>query len=193
MQREEGDVELMLLVQQDDAAAFAELMRRYRDRITGFFRGLSQDDGLSEDLFQETFIRLWSARKRYEPRARFSTYLLEIAKNLWLSERQRWKRRAELQSLDERDDDHPDVLSVIAADLREIPEEVLLRKERERQIRDAVNDLPLSLAAVFILSHSEGFKYREIAVMLGIAEGTVKWRMSQAVRKLREQLHDFQS
>lgn len=55
----------------------------------------------------------------------------------------------------------------------------------------AVEALPPQLGLVFTLSHFEGCKYREIAVMLGIAEGTVKWRMSEAKRRLRERLRDL--
>ena len=192
MWREQSDVELMLLVREDDADALNELMRRYQARLIGFFKGLSRDDGLAEDLFQETFIRVWRARGNFEPRARFSTYLLQIARNLWLTERVRWRRRADMQSLDAGSEDHPSVMDTLAADVRDIPEAVLLRKEQERQIREAIDALPPGLAAVFVLSHVEGFKYREIAAMLGVAEGTVKWRMFEAVRRLREALKDLQ-
>jgi len=62
-------------------------MRRHRERLTGFFAALSRDADLAEDLFQETFIRIWRARERYLPTAKFSTYLVAVARNLWLSER----------------------------------------------------------------------------------------------------------
>jgi RNA polymerase sigma-70 factor (ECF subfamily) len=192
MERQESDLELMLRVRDHDGEALAELMRRYRRRLIPFFRDLSRDADLAEDLFQETFIRLWRARERYRPTARFSTYLLEIAKNLWLNERSRWLRRRELQSLDTPPGEGgPDALSVAAADVRELPEQVLLRKERERRIAEALEALPPALSLVFALSHFEGCKYREIAGMLGIAEGTVKWRMAEATRRLRELLKDL--
>src|SRR5947199_10098509 len=100
MQRQESDLELMLRVRADDPEAFAELMRRHRELLIPFFVSLSRDAELAEDLFQETFIRLWRARARYLPTAKFSTYLVEIAKNLWLTERPRWQRRMETPSLD---------------------------------------------------------------------------------------------
>lgn len=191
MERQQTDAELMLSVREDDGDAFAELMRRYRERLHKFFFSLCRGAGLAEDLFQETFIRLWQARARYLPTAKFSTYLIEIAKNLWLTERARWKRRMEMQSPDESDEERPDALRLVAADIGELPEEVLLRKERERRLAEAIDALPPQLSLVFTLSHFEGYKYHDIAAMLGIAEGTVKWRMSEATRRLREKLRDW--
>jgi RNA polymerase sigma-70 factor (ECF subfamily) len=192
MQRQESDLELMLRVRAHDSDAFAELMRRYRARLIPFFFSLCGDAELAEDLYQETFIRLWRARERYLPAAKFSTYLIEIAKNLWLNERARWRRRMEMASLDApAAEERPDALRVAAADLRELPEQVLLRKERERRISEALEALPPHLSLVFTLSHFEGCKYREIAAMLGIADGTVKWRMAEATRRLRETLRDL--
>lgn len=191
MERTESDLELMLRVREDDCDAFAELMRRHRRRLIGFFIGLSRDADLAEDLFQETFIRIWRARERYQPTAKFSTYLLEIAKNLWLSERERWRRRMAMGSLDDPDAvERPDALGIAAAEVSELPEEALLRHEGERRIKAAIDALPPRLGLVFVLSQVEGYKYREIAGMLGIAEGTVKWRMSEATLRLRETLGD---
>ena len=193
----ESDLDLMLRVRDDDHEAFAELMDRYRDRLISLFASLSRDGDLADDLFQETFIRLWKARHRYQPTARLSTYLIEIAKNLWLNEKPRWKRRQQTRSLsdDGADGDEAegrlDALQIAAVDVAGMPEEALLQKERSRRIEAAVGDLPPHLALVFSLSQMEGYRYREIAAMLGIAEGTVKWRMSEAVHRLRESLSDL--
>jgi RNA polymerase sigma-70 factor (ECF subfamily) len=192
LERRANDWELMLQARDDDERAFAELMRRYRPRLIRFFRDLSRDETLAEDLFQETFIRIWGARKRYLPSAQFSTYLIEIAKNLWLSERPRWKRRVEARSLaDEGEDERPDALRVALRDVRALPEEELLRKERDLRIASELENLPPDLRLTFVLARIQGFKYREIAEMQGIPEGTVKWRMSEANRRLREKLRDL--
>jgi RNA polymerase sigma-70 factor (ECF subfamily) len=191
MEREESDLELMVRVRAHDEAAFAELMRRYRGSLIPFFASLNRDPDLAEDLFQETFIRLWRARERYLPTAKFSTYLLEIAKNLWLTERERWKRRMTVQSLDAMaEEEWPNALRAAAADRGELPEQALLRRERERQMAAALEALPPKLGLVFTLSQYEGCKYREIAAMLGLAEGTIKWCVAEAKRRLRERLQD---
>jgi RNA polymerase sigma-70 factor, ECF subfamily len=191
METQESDLELMLRVRAHDGEALAELMRRYRALLVPFFTSLSRDADLAEDLFQETFIRLWRARERYLPTAKFSTYLTEIAKNLWLTERPRWRRRLEMASLDLPEDERPDALRVAAIDRAELPEEVLLRREREQRIAAGVAALPPALGLAFTLRHFEGYKYREIAALLGTPEGTVKWRVAEATRRLRAQLRDL--
>ena len=136
MERQESDLELMLRVRAHDEEAFAELMRRYRGSLIPFFASLSRDADLAEDLFQETFIRLWRARERYLPAAKFSTYLLEIAKNLWLTERERWKRRMTVQSLDAlAEEERPDALRAAAAADRG---ELSLEQAAARQVAEGV-------------------------------------------------------
>ncbi len=185
----EADVDLMLLVRDGDTAAFAALMERFRPRLTGFFRSLGAGPETAEDLLQETFIRLWQARARYRPLARFSTYLMEIARNLWLNERDRIGRRPSEQT--PGPGGAPDALDLARADAATEPEEAALARERRRRILDAVDALPPKQRLVFVLSHFEGMRYREIAAALGIPEGTVKYRMHEAVHALRRALEDL--
>src|SRR5438128_1953189 len=79
---DDPDVVLMLRVRKDEPGAFAELLELYWTRIFGrFFRWLN-DRQEAEDLAQEVFLRLYRSRKRYQPRARFSTWLFHIAQNV---------------------------------------------------------------------------------------------------------------
>src|SRR5262249_46242573 len=79
---DDPDVALMLRVRRDDGGAFAELLARYGPRIFGhFFRGLG-DRQEAEDLTQEVFLRIYRSRKRYQPRARFATWLFHITQNV---------------------------------------------------------------------------------------------------------------
>ena len=91
------DEELMGLVQGQDISAFEELFRRYEQRVFAFFWRLSANRQEAEDGTQETFLRLWKTRVRYEPVGRFSTYLFQIAKNHFLHERQKRHRRGNSQ------------------------------------------------------------------------------------------------
>src|SRR5436309_12674612 len=79
---EDPDVRLMLRVRDDDDAAFADLLGRYGSRILGHFFRLLGDRQEAEDLTQEVFLRVYRARKRYQPRARFATWLFHITQNV---------------------------------------------------------------------------------------------------------------
>ena len=68
---------------------------------------------------------------------------------------------------------------------------MLLAKEQQRRIEAALDELPEPLRIVFLLSHYQGMKYREIAEALSIPVGTVKYRVHEAVHRLRETLHDL--
>src|ERR1700751_252247 len=77
------EVHLMLLVQRDDPAAFAELVNRYSTQVFGQFYPRLRDREEAEDLAQEVFLRLYRHRKRYQPRAKFATWLFHIAQNVF--------------------------------------------------------------------------------------------------------------
>src|SRR5512136_2601516 len=86
------DEELMILVQKQDISAFEELFCRYEQRVFSFLWRLSASRQEAEDGTQETFLRLWNARVRYEPTGKFSTYLFQIAKHHFLHEREKRDR-----------------------------------------------------------------------------------------------------
>src|ERR1700748_2571735 len=76
------DIRLMLRVRDDDAAAFAELVERFQHRLVGVMHHLVGSADEAEDLAQEVFLRVYRTRKKYRPRAKFSTWLFTIANNL---------------------------------------------------------------------------------------------------------------
>src|SRR5262245_30172527 len=81
MRHDDPEVRLMLRVQNDEPGAFAELIRHYWPRVFGRFLRTLADRQDAEDLAQEVFLRLYRARKNYQPRARFNTWLFHIAQN----------------------------------------------------------------------------------------------------------------
>jgi RNA polymerase sigma-70 factor (ECF subfamily) len=177
---EPTDIELMLRVRGDDGAAFRELAGRWRGPLRRFFAALTGDPSRADDFAQETLLRLWLSRHRYEPTGRFSTYLFQIGKHYWLNQRARLARDRELAPLESADGARP------LAETQ--PEAVMLRRLRQERIRCAVAGLPEPYRLVFTLCHFEGLKYAEIADRLSIPLGTVKSRMAGAVRRLREAL-----
>jgi RNA polymerase sigma-70 factor, ECF subfamily len=170
---EPTDIELMLEVRCGDVIAFGELARRYQSPLRRFFAALLADRSQAEDFAQETLLRLWLSRGQYEPTGKFSTYLFQIGKHYWLNQRKRASLRlTELETAAERAGGPS-------------PEVVVLRRLRERRIHQAVADLPDLYRSVFRLCHLEGRTYAAAALELGVPVGTVRSRMSEALRRLR--------
>src|SRR5881398_3599355 len=89
MLTEPTDIDLMLRARDGEAAAFHELVRRYRAPLRRFFAALLADRSQADDYAQETFLRLWLARERYVPTGKFSTYLFQIGRHYWLNQRKK--------------------------------------------------------------------------------------------------------
>ena len=104
------DVRLMLLVRDDDARAFEELMLRYQNRLVSLLAHLTGQPDVAEDLAQDVFLRVYRARKRYVPGAKFSTWLFTIAGNVAAnSQRSRLAAaRSQSAAVDERHVDDAD-------------------------------------------------------------------------------------
>jgi RNA polymerase sigma-70 factor, ECF subfamily len=177
---EPTDIELMLRVRDGDVAAFGELLRRYRAPLRRFFASLLPDPSQADDVVQEVFLRLWLSRQRYEPTGRVSTYLFQIGRHYWLNQRKKFRRELGEDVLDQALQTRP--LGTPQ------PETLLLQEHRALRIRRAIAALPERYRTVFELSHVEGLKYAEIGERLGIPVGTVKSRMAEAVRRLRQAL-----
>lgn len=179
---EPTDSELMLRARAGDVAAFQQLALRYREPLRRFFAAVLADRSQTDDFVQETLLRLWVSRERYEPTGKFSTYLFQIGKHYWLNQRNRFRARIGETIID-------DALAIQASPTTQ-PEMVLLERMEQARIRRAIDHLPEHYRAVFTLSHFDGLKYDQIACRLSIPVGTVKSRMAEAVRRLRAALSE---
>lgn len=173
------DVQLMLSVKQGDEEAFDELCRRYRRQLSGFFYSLCWNADAAQDYAQEVLVCLWLARDRYEPTGAFRSYVFKIARNHWLTTLRKRKCRPEPMFLEETWEPIVDESGL---------EKMLIARYEDRRIKTAIADLPEHYRLVFVLSHFQEMKYAEIAEILEIPIGTVKSRMSAAVRILRDKL-----
>jgi RNA polymerase sigma-70 factor (ECF subfamily) len=171
----------------DDAEAFARLVGRWQGPIQNLCARMTGNPHRGEDLAQETFARLFARRKTYEPTGKFSTFLWRMALNICHDELRKLKRRGEF-SLDEHspDDEHA---SFNLEDDRPAPDSQLVEDERAEAVRRALVELAEPYRVVVVLRHYEGLKFREIGDVLGIPEGTVKSRMSEALNQLGRMLH----
>ncbi|MGH9345222.1 MAG: RNA polymerase sigma factor, partial [Terriglobia bacterium] len=140
---------------------------------------------LAEDLAQDVFLRVYQARERYQPGARFTTWLYRIATNLALNAI-RDRKAGDAPALDDDEDGSPRVERI--ADTRLTVEERLVLSDRERLIRQAVEDLPEKQRAAVILHKYQEVDYRQISSVLGLSESAVKSLLFRAYENLRVRL-----
>ena len=173
------DEQAMWQVQsRNDSSAFALLVERWSASIEAICIRMTGDAHRAQDITQETFARLFAHRRSYSPTAPFAAYIRKIAINLCYDELRHIQRRKEC-SLDETDSP----LDVIQEQTPS-PDAALDAQERSETVRRALMRLPEGHRSVVVLRHYENLKFREIAVVLDIPEGTVKSRMADALSML---------
>jgi RNA polymerase sigma-70 factor (ECF subfamily) len=176
-----------------DEAAFAELVRRYRNQITNYVYRLTNDYDSAVDLAQETFMRVFRAADRYQATYAFSTYIYRIATNLAISElRQRKRRRlVSLTGFFQSHDQSGEPCELDPPDKRPLPDATLVDDERRAAVARAIATLPEKYRAPLVLRDIEERSYEEIGRILEMSEGTVKSRISRARTFLRDKLQDY--
>ncbi|MGA8184814.1 MAG: sigma-70 family RNA polymerase sigma factor [Terriglobia bacterium] len=181
----DSDLDLMLRVRQGDAGSFDELLRRYRTPLVKYFCRMVRDEALAEDLAQEAFLRVYKARHRYRPDARFTTWLYRIATNLALNAIRDSKGR---QRLDGHGSNEDGERSFEFVDPRASVEQQLIETDRGRMIRETIEALPENQRAAVILHKYQDVDYRQIAGILKVSESAVKSLLFRAYETLRERL-----
>jgi RNA polymerase sigma-70 factor, ECF subfamily len=170
-----------------DPQAFAELVARWEKPIQGLCARMTGNPHSAEDLAQEAFSRVFARRATYEASGRFSTFLWRIALNLCYDELRRRKRLGEHPLYESDEPAEPAGESYLAES--PTPDVQLVERERAEQVRRALLQIAPSHRVVVVLRHYEGLKFREIAELLGIPEGTVKSRMAEALDRLNDRLN----
>lgn len=169
----------------DDERAFAQLVRRWEGPIQRLCARMTGDVHRAEDLTQDAFLRVFSRRKDYQPTAKFSTWLWRIALNLCYDELRRRRRREEFPlEIGGGSGEDAEVLPVEVAGSDMAPDEALAGSERGEWVRRALMQLPEAQRAVLVLRHYEDLKFREIAEVLELPEGTVKSRTADALVRM---------
>ena len=164
MQEADPDVALMLAFQAGDDSTFDGLYHRWAGPLLRYLERMVGDTATAEELLQDAFLRVHRARARYEPRARFSTFLYRIATNLALNELKRPRRRH--RHAEEQEQAIPDPRPDAEDQL-----DVRLRRERVEQWLD---QLPERQRVALWLSAVEGCSYAEVARVLETTEKSVK-------------------
>ncbi|MBA2482552.1 MAG: sigma-70 family RNA polymerase sigma factor [Planctomycetes bacterium] len=182
------DVRLMERIRDGDQDAVITLVERFQNELVGFFYHQCWDQLVAEELAQDVFVNVYRSRSRYQATAKVRTYLYRIAHNLWIDHLRRQKRHLSIDA--EFGEQSMRLVDVLKAP--DAPEDTSGRDHQVRtRIHEALENLPEGQREVFVLANNHGMKYQEIAAILHIPEGTVKSRMHNAVRALRDELTDL--
>jgi len=187
----DDDAALMLNVRQGDADAFTTLVERWKRPVMNFVHRLLPDPDEAEDIAQAVFVQLWKSAGRYEPQARFSTFLFTIARNLCLNEIRR-RNRHPADSLEaglEPDEDlpsrqYPDPGQPPADDLSQ-------RRELVAKVDEALSDLPEKQRIALALCREGELSYEEIASVLGITVPATKSLIHRTRELLKARLKPY--
>jgi RNA polymerase sigma-70 factor (ECF subfamily) len=186
---QDPDVCLMMRVREGDDAAFGELSRRYGPRVFGYFCRQLGDRPDAEDLTQEVFLRLYRSRARYEPRARFATWVFHITQNV-ARNALRSRRRHPAVHLDVRADEGRR-LEALLSDDGDAPSRALERHELAGVVRAAVADLDGRQRTAMELHQFGNRTYAEVAAELDMTPKAAKSLLYRARNQLRILLAGF--
>ena len=181
------DLRLMRLVGQGDTNAFEELIEKHQALVAGTVARMLGSNSDVEDIAQQVFIRVWKSARRYVPRAKFTTWLLKITRNLVFNELRRTKRRAHIPLQPEAAaEDLP-----LKDDINLAPDASLLETELRRTIEEAILQLPETQRMALVLRRYEQLSYEAIADVLDLSVPAVKSVLFRARAELRTRLSKY--
>ena len=188
--RSEGDADdlrLMRLVGRGDTTAFEELIQKHQALVAGTVARMLGSNSDVEDIAQQVFIRVWKSARRYVPRAKFTTWLLKIARNLVFNEMRRTKRRAHVPLQPEAGAEDPPLKD----DLNLAPDVSLLETELQQTIEEAILQLPETQRMALVLRRYEQLSYEQIGEVLDLSVPAVKSVLFRARSELRSRLNKY--
>ena len=192
-EQRDPDVRLMLRVRDDDAVAFEELVLRHQSRLITILEHLVGSRHQAEDLAQDVFLRVYGARKRYLPEAKFSTWLYTIANNVARNSHRTRTRRPEvhLAARDSRGLPQNPLEQLAAASSGQLPTRQLDKFETVEIVQQAVQSLNERQRMAVLLAKFEEMSYSEIATIMDMSPQAIKSLLSRARNKLREILEPY--
>jgi RNA polymerase sigma-70 factor, ECF subfamily len=186
------DIRLMLRVRDDDPAAFGELVEQYQQRLVTIMHHLVGNREEAEDLAQEVFLRVYRTRKKYRPRAKFSTWLFTIANNLALNTLRSRQRKPAIR-LDIRDSGPlgPRPAEQLVRDRQHQPGERMQQQELADIVQRALRNLNERQRTAVVLNKFEDMNYAEIAEIMNLTTKAIKSLLSRARENLRQALKEY--
>ncbi|MHC4423376.1 MAG: RNA polymerase sigma factor, partial [Planctomycetota bacterium] len=179
----ESDAELLNRYAAGEEAAFREIVNRYKNSLYAFLWKFLNRHDLVEDVFQETFLQLFTSRQSYDPTRSLRPWLFTIAANKAKDALRKQQRTAAIPIgtiAESQDLSFNDVLNALTSD-RTMPYEQLQQDEIAVRVRKIIADMPENLREILILAYFSKFSYKQMAEILSIPIGTVKSRLHTAV------------
>ena len=181
------DVRLMRSVGQGETGAFEKLIEKHQALVAGNIAHMLGTSSDVEHIAQRVFIRVWKSARRYVPRAKFTTWLLKITRNLVFNEMRRTKRRPHvpLQSQPGAEDPAFKDETILA------PDASLLESELQQAIEEAIQRLPETPRMALVLRRYQQLSYEQIAEVLDLSVPAVKSVLFRARTELRSRLTKY--
>jgi RNA polymerase sigma-70 factor (ECF subfamily) len=187
-----SDIDLMLAVQRGDDEAFSELVGRHRNAVVNLAYRYLSNRADAEDLAQEVFLKVYRARARYKPQAKFTTWLYRIAANTCLNEVRNRKNRPTHRAAGLHDAGGDESAAArVADDSRPAPEVAVETEELRAQVRAAVDDLPERQRLAILLNKFHGLGYEELAETMEMTVPGIKSLLVRARENVRRRIEPY--
>ena len=183
------DAELLARYAAGEEQAFRELVDRYKNGLYTFLKRFLNQQELVEDIFQETFLQLFSSRDSFDASRPLRPWLFTIAANKAKDALRKQQRKAAISIgtiADAQEMSFDDVLNTLTSDST-IPYNHLEKNETNSQVRQIVANMPENLRQILILAYFNKFSYKQMARILSIPIGTVKSRLHTAVGRFAKE------
>jgi len=184
-----SDAELLSRYTAGDEAAFREIVTRYKNSLYAFLRQFLNRHDLVEDVFQETFLQLYSSRNSFDTNRPLRPWLFTIAANKAKDALRKWQRTSAVSigtMADSQDLSFDDMLNTVTSD-RTLPYEELQKGETATRVGQIISNMPENLREILGLAYFQGFSYKQMAEILSIPIGTVKSRLHTAVGRFAKE------
>ena len=180
-----SDAELLERYKEGDEAAFREIVSRYRNGLYAFLKQFLNQADLVEDVFQETFLQLFTSRDSFDPSRPLRPWLFTIAANKAKDALRKSQRTSAVPigTIAESDDmSFDEVLNALTSDTA-VPYDEVERSETAERVSEVIANMPENLREILILAYFQRLSYKHMAQVLGIPIGTVKSRLHTAVAR----------
>jgi len=179
--------DLMARIAEGDEDAFEILVNRHQTFVLNLIYRFVGDRTQAKDLSQEVFLRVWQAAKTYKPKAKFTTWIYRIASNVCLNELKSARRRRWFRFLQSDEESGKTNEENFSDDLPSA-EDLLLTRERNCQLSEALQSLPANQRMALILKRYDDLSYEEIARIMDCSVSAVESLLVRAKRTLHERL-----